>query len=109
MELCVSRRVGGLEGRGGDGVRRDWVSRRVGGLEDHQPDQPEKYYREGHLPGAIRMPHDEVRQRAGAVLPNKDDFIVVYCANTACQNSRSCGQEAPSFRGGRNGRLPKGD
>lgn len=53
---------------------------------------PEKYYREGHLPGAIQMPHDEVRERAGAVLSDKDDFIVVYCANTACQNSRIAAQ-----------------
>lgn len=53
---------------------------------------PEKYYREGHLPGAIQIPHDEIRGRAGAQLPNKDDFIVVYCANTACQNSRIAAQ-----------------
>ena len=53
---------------------------------------PEKYYREGHLPGAIQMPHDEVRARAGAVLPDKDAFVVAYCANTACQNSRIAAQ-----------------
>ena len=53
---------------------------------------PEKYYRQGHLPGAIQMPHEKVRERAGAVLPDKDDFIVVYCANTACQNSRIAAQ-----------------
>jgi rhodanese-related sulfurtransferase len=48
---------------------------------------PEKYYRDGHLPGAIRLGHDDVRQRAAEVLPNKDAFVVVYCANTPCQNS----------------------
>jgi rhodanese-related sulfurtransferase len=48
---------------------------------------PEKYYRDGHLPGAIRLGHDEVRQRAAEVLPDKNAFIVVYCANTPCQNS----------------------
>jgi len=53
---------------------------------------PEKYYRDGHLPGAILLPHDEVRARAGALLPDTDDFIVVYCANTACQNSRIAAQ-----------------
>lgn len=53
---------------------------------------PEKYYREGHLPGAIHLPHDEIRERAGRLLPSKDDFIVVYCANTPCQNSRIAAQ-----------------
>jgi rhodanese-related sulfurtransferase len=48
---------------------------------------PEKYFRDGHLPGAIRLGHEEVRQRAADVLPDKSAFIVVYCANTACQNS----------------------
>ena len=49
---------------------------------------PEKYYRDGHLPGAIQLNHDEVRAQAESRLPVKDAFIVVYCANTACQNSR---------------------
>ena len=46
---------------------------------------PEKYYRHAHLPGARLLPHDQVRELAPEVLPNKDDFIVVYCANTACK------------------------
>ncbi len=58
---------------------------------------PEKYYRDGHLPGAILLPHDEVRARAGDVLPEKNDFIVVYCANTACQNSRIAAQTLASM------------
>jgi rhodanese-related sulfurtransferase len=48
---------------------------------------PEKYYRDGHLPGAIQLGHDQIRQRAGDVLPDKNAFIVTYCANTPCQNS----------------------
>ncbi len=48
---------------------------------------PEKYYRDGHLPGAIQLDHDKVRERAAAALPDKKAFIVVYCANTPCQNS----------------------
>jgi rhodanese-related sulfurtransferase len=50
---------------------------------------PEKYYRDGHLPGAIQLNQDEVRSQAESRLPVKDAFIVVYCANTACQNSRT--------------------
>jgi rhodanese-related sulfurtransferase len=48
---------------------------------------PEKYYRDGHLPGAIRLGHEDVRQRAAEVLPDKNAFVVVYCANAPCQNS----------------------
>jgi rhodanese-related sulfurtransferase len=48
---------------------------------------PSRYYQAGHLPGAINIPHDEIRERAASVLSNKEQAIVVYCANTACQNS----------------------
>ncbi len=48
---------------------------------------PRKYYRHAHLPGARHLPHDQVYELAPEVLPNKDDFIVVYCANTPCKNS----------------------
>ncbi len=48
---------------------------------------PEKYYRHTHLPGARHLPHEQVHELALEVLPNKDDFIVVYCANTPCKNS----------------------
>lgn len=48
---------------------------------------PEKHYHDGHLPGAIQLGHDQVAALAGARLPDKDAFIVVYCASEACQNS----------------------
>jgi rhodanese-related sulfurtransferase len=48
---------------------------------------PEKYYRDGHLPGARHLPHTEVAQRAAEVLPDKTAPIVVYCASATCQNS----------------------
>lgn len=48
---------------------------------------PEMYYASGHLPGAINFPHDHIRERAAQLLPDKGAFIVVYCANTPCQNS----------------------
>ena len=34
---------------------------------------------EGHIPGAIVLPHDEVLEKAESVLPNKDQLILVYC------------------------------
>ena len=39
-------------------------------------------------PGALNIPHDEVRAKAPEMLPDKNAFIVVYCANTPCQNSK---------------------
>jgi rhodanese-related sulfurtransferase len=46
-----------------------------------------EYYEQGHLPGAINIPHTEVRDLAPALLPDKDAPIVVYCANEPCANS----------------------
>jgi rhodanese-related sulfurtransferase len=40
---------------------------------------PKMYYRHSHLPGAINLPADEVRERASDLLPDKDAEIVVYC------------------------------
>jgi rhodanese-related sulfurtransferase len=48
---------------------------------------PASYYEDAHLPGAINIPHTEVRALAPALLPDKDAAIVTYCANTACPNS----------------------
>ena len=39
----------------------------------------ERYYRHSHLPGAIHLPVDEIRERAPELLPDKDAEIVVYC------------------------------
>lgn len=48
---------------------------------------PAKYYDQAHLPGAINLPHDAVDTLAAQLLPDKTAEIVVYCANTPCQNS----------------------
>lgn len=48
---------------------------------------PEKYFNQGHLPGARHFPHDQARALAGTVVPDKDTEIVVYCASASCQNS----------------------
>ena len=45
------------------------------------------YYDDAHLPGALNLPHDRVDELAAEVLPDKSAFIIVYCSNTACQNS----------------------
>jgi rhodanese-related sulfurtransferase len=53
---------------------------------------PEKYWRDWHLPGAKHLPHDQVKQLAPGVLPDKDAAIVVYCASSTCQNSHIAAQ-----------------
>lgn len=47
----------------------------------------ERYFNEAHLPGAIRLNHDEVLARAPDVLPDRDALVVAYCANARCRNS----------------------
>ena len=36
-------------------------------------------YDEGHIPGAIVIPHDEITERAEEELPDKDQLLLVYC------------------------------
>ena len=43
-------------------------------------DAREQYeYDEGHIPGAILIPYDEIADRAEKELTNKDQLILVYC------------------------------
>jgi rhodanese-related sulfurtransferase len=42
---------------------------------------PERY-REAHLPGALNIPPEQIKELAPQLLPNKDVEIVAYCANT---------------------------
>ena len=48
---------------------------------------PANYYDEAHIPGAINIPHTEVRALAPSLLPDKEAAIVTYCASTTCPNS----------------------
>ena len=42
---------------------------------------PERY-REAHIPGALNIPLDKIKELAPQVLPNKNAEIVTYCTNT---------------------------
>lgn len=42
---------------------------------------PAQAYHHVHLPGALNLPPDQVRQLAPALLPDKAAEIVVYCAS----------------------------
>ena len=48
---------------------------------------PASYYDDAHLPGARNLPHDSDEATIGAVLPDRDATVVVYCSSLACQNS----------------------
>ena len=39
-------------------------------------------YREAHIPGALNIPPDKIKELAPQLLPNKDVEIITYCANT---------------------------
>ena len=39
-----------------------------------------EYYYHAHLPGAVNLPPDRVRELASTVLPEKTADIVTYCA-----------------------------
>ncbi len=41
---------------------------------------PEPAFRKAHLPGAVNLPPDRLRETAPQVLPEKGAGIVVYCA-----------------------------
>ncbi len=36
-------------------------------------------YDDSHIPGAILIPHDEIKEKAETVLTDKDQLILVYC------------------------------
>ncbi len=43
-------------------------------------DTREQYeFDEGHIPGAILIPHTEIDNKATEMLPHKDKLILVYC------------------------------
>jgi rhodanese-related sulfurtransferase len=42
---------------------------------------PERY-REAHIPGALNIPPERIKELAPQLLPSKDKEIVTYCTNT---------------------------
>jgi rhodanese-related sulfurtransferase len=41
---------------------------------------PERY-REAHIPGALNIPPEQIKELAPQLLPNRDAEIVTYCTN----------------------------
>ena len=42
---------------------------------------PERY-REAHIPGALNIPPEQIKELAPQLLPKKDAEIITYCTNT---------------------------
>ena len=41
---------------------------------------PKTAFEHAHLPGAINIPPDQVKELAPTLLPNREDEIIVYCS-----------------------------
>jgi len=41
---------------------------------------PERY-REAHIPGALNIPPEQIKELAAQLLPNKNAEIITYCSN----------------------------
>lgn len=48
---------------------------------------PPKYFALGHLPGALNLPLETLRELAPELLPDSAARIVVYCSGPTCNNS----------------------
>ncbi|MBX9590595.1 MAG: rhodanese-like domain-containing protein [Hyphomonadaceae bacterium] len=48
---------------------------------------PESSYLKGHLPGALNVPHERVRELVPGLVPDQTTAIVTYCASATCRNS----------------------
>ncbi len=75
----------------------------------------EETYRQGHIPGAVNIPLDRLKEKAPEIL-KKNETIVVYCASYACHASTRGARELMvmgyggvlDFKGGRKGWLAAG-
>lgn len=48
---------------------------------------PVQYWIEGHIPGAVALPPDELVARLSALGLERTKPVVVYCASATCANS----------------------
>ena len=49
---------------------------------------PHNYYVEGHIPGALNLPLDDIASLAPGLVSERDAAVVTYCTGTSCPNSR---------------------
>lgn len=76
-------------------ITRDELKVRIGRggdfklVETLAPEQ----FREGHLPGAINIPPDQVSTLAPTLLPDKQAEVITYCASRTCHASADAARE----------------
>jgi rhodanese-related sulfurtransferase len=46
-----------------------------------------EHFRHAHLPGALNMPPDRVKELAPVLVPDKQTEVVTYCTGPTCQAS----------------------
>lgn len=64
-------------------ISRDDLKKKIDDQEDFMLVEtlPSTAYHHAHLPGAINLPPDSIRELAPRLLPDKSAEIIVYCAN----------------------------
>jgi rhodanese-related sulfurtransferase len=50
---------------------------------------PASYYEQTHIPGALNLVEDDVRDLASTLIPDPSTPVVTYCSNAACGNSHA--------------------
>lgn len=58
---------------------------------------PEECYRAGHLPGAVRLPADRVKEMAPIALPDRSLEVVVYCGSFDCHAAEQAARTLDSL------------
>jgi rhodanese-related sulfurtransferase len=54
---------------------------------------PPGEYRQAHIPGALNMPPDQVRDLASELIPRKDLEVIVYCADPTSHASERTAEQ----------------
>ena len=64
-------------------ISRDELKKKIDDNQDFKLVEtlPSTAYHHAHLPGAINLPPERVRELAPRLLPDKSAEIIVYCAN----------------------------
>ena len=91
MHVVRAEQAIGSEGLSGSAVDYDELSRRI---DDGDVSWvllnvlPRAAFQAGRIPGSLNLPLAELAERAGEVLPARDQETVVYCASEVCSLAR---------------------
>jgi rhodanese-related sulfurtransferase len=64
-------------------ISRDDLKRKIEGKENFLLVEtlPEEKFKQAHLPGALNIPPEQLKQLAPQMLPDKNAEIVLYCSS----------------------------